>query len=93
MNCETAKFEKIRDGIESIVKERYSSLDNLNNHLNKEFGIVANVHSNSEEDARDTGSDYNLLAGINEEWGYVDIYYIKDNAGGLLVTETSVSEN
>jgi hypothetical protein len=36
--------------------------------------------------------DYNICVPINKHYGYIDIYYVYDRQGGLLITEAAVSE-
>ena len=94
MSDEDIKFEKVKDNIENkILYHRYNNLEELNEVLESEFGITASKCSSSQENADECGVDFNLLAGINEDWGYVDIYYLKDNSDRMLITEITVSED
>ncbi len=90
---EQLKYEKARDNLEDkILFNRYGSLKELNKLLKSEFDIEASISDFSEENVKETGSDFALIAGINESWGYVDIYYLKDNSNRLLITEITISE-
>lgn len=37
--------------------------------------------------------DYNICVPINKHYGYIDIYYVYDRQGDLLITEVTVSED
>jgi hypothetical protein len=93
-DIENIKFETAKETIDAIIGKRFSDITDLNIYVTDMLGFKfeANEQSNSKEDSEDIGSDYCLLAGINEDWGYVDIYYLLDNKGRMLITEVNVSE-
>ena len=69
-----------------MENKRFDSSKELQDYLKKEFNIV----SFAKIDKSGLVSDYAFLAGINEDWGYVDIYYCK-GYNGFIITEVSVS--
>ena len=85
----TEKYNHIEQNIESqIVWKRFSGIAQLNKILKREFEIKA---SKSGLELKDLEWDYSLLAPINSDWGYVDIYYLKWKSC-IYITEVNVSE-
>lgn len=97
-NMEDAKkqdiFNQIKQYMETLVGSRWS-VESLSKHLSDKFGLDVELNDIDEEGLL---HDYALLWGIFEEWGYVDIYYLKmpyDKTGTgdtIYITEVSVSK-
>lgn len=48
---------------------------------------------NKEEEAVSEGDlDYSICIGVNEDWGYIDVYYLYDLRGEMLITEITISK-
>ena len=92
MNTEEVnKFVKIQEELGKVIlHKRFDSLELLNKRI-QEFGITATESMDSENLVQD-GLDYSLICGINEDWGYVDIYYLIDNQGMMFITEVYVCD-
>jgi len=80
------KFNLISNTIENkFLYTRHKDLKQLNKKLLGIYGIQA-IHGTADS------LDFNLIAGINKDWGYVDIYFIMDNQDNLYITEINISK-
>jgi hypothetical protein len=50
------------------------------------------IKKKEEEIEQDEKHDYSLCVGINEDWGYIDIYYLYDLCNKMIITEIEISE-
>lgn len=95
LNREQARYGKICLDIEDTLVHTRWNKDSLEKYLQKEYDIQEPL---SKIDKSGLISDYAFIAKINEDWGYIDIYYLEipyDFAGtGLtfMITEVIVSK-
>jgi ribosomal protein S18 acetylase RimI-like enzyme len=88
MNNEDIKYAMIEKYLEKdILNRRFKSLDYFIKYLKDAHKILAVHEQNSE-----CIDDYELTAVINENWGYVDIYYTKGKSG-IYITELAISRD
>lgn len=91
------KFKFIKKNFEqSILHRRFNDSEDfleciesfgLKHSWNKEY-----IKDNEEESIANEALDYSITVGINENWGYIDIYYLYDLHKNILVTEVNISD-
>lgn len=94
---ENAKYNWCLENLDSLFLYRRFELDELLTKLTS-LGFLHTWDEDSiknQEDMIDNellSSDYYICIGINENWGYIDIYYLKDLQGNMFITELNISE-
>ena len=84
---EEMKYNYIKDNIEKdLYHKRFPSVEALEGYLVNSYGIKG-----EEVDESGLTVDYLYLAGINSNYGYVDIYFTR-GYDGIFITEIGVSE-
>ena len=89
------KIGHISYELKKLVATRWKNKEELENHLNKTFFIQSNL-----VDVDESGlvQDYNLIGSVFEDYGFIDIYYLKipfDNSGSgktIYITEVNIKE-
>lgn len=94
---EKDKFKFIKKNFEqSILYKRFDDSEDLIEHI-ESFGLKhswdkESIENNEEESIANDALDYSITVGINENWGYIDIYYLYDLHKNILVTEVNISD-
>jgi len=83
-------FKYIKAYMPTLVGTRWTK-ESLSEHLAAKFGLPVDLQ---EVDEEGLVGDYAFLWGLFEEWGYVDIYYLKIPIGeqSIYITEINVSK-
>ena len=93
---EQEKFSFIKENFSKAFLHHRFSLDDFFKKL-KEFKLnhswdEKSLKSREEECKTEEHSDFNICVSINENWGYLDIYYLYDLNGKMLITEITISD-
>lgn len=94
---EKDKFKFIKQNFEeSIIRRRFNDFKNFLEYI-ESFGLKhswdeQSIKNNEAEAIENDALDYSITVGINENWGYVDIYYLYDLHKNILVTEVNISD-
>ena len=98
-NIENFEKEKYKIVVENIEKEFLNTRLSLGDFFTKlrELNLIHSWNkesvSKNEQMLKDEGGhiDFSLCIGINENWGYIDFYYLRDLNNDLVINEISVS--
>lgn len=93
---ERAKFEEIKQNFPKAFLFARFETEQLLEKL-KEFGLnhswtKEKMKNHEKECAAEDYLDYNICVSINEDWGYIDIYYLYDLRGQMVITEITISD-
>lgn len=97
---EQDKYDLIEKYLEKeLVGIRFPDEESLANYLkslrlNSIKGTVDYILEREQEVKEEcTSLDFNFTVSINPNWGYVDIYYLRDRANSIYITEVNIEED
>lgn len=87
----TYEMENIRKYMETLVHTRWTK-DELEKHLQEKFDLTSTLNEIDEDGCV---SDYAFVMNVYEDYGYIDIYFLKVpyDERNIYITEVSVDIN
>lgn len=82
-----------------LLLNRFDNISGLYSYLTDDLCLIPEesrldwMHKVKEDEKAIETLDYNICVPINEHYGYIDIYYVYDRQGSILITEVTVSED